>query len=97
MNYYPRNRPLRFGKTARRHPSKMLKYITESFEPRTPWEPFKLINESLGIAHTILEKMKWVDIVRHVLQDETNPSALSQVVKGKRKSINGWRCEKLNE
>jgi hypothetical protein len=69
--------------------------ITETFTPKNEWKPIKLINEQKGIAHTILAKMKWADIVRDVLQDNTDSSALAALVRGKRKSINGWRCEHL--
>lgn len=73
------------------------KYITETFEPKEQWVPFRLVNESLGIAHTILEKMRWADISREVLRDGTSSSALAQVVRGERRSINGWRCEWIHD
>jgi hypothetical protein len=69
--------------------------ITEVFTPKQAWQPIKLINEERGVAHTILVKMRWSDIARKILQDHTDASALSALVKGKRKTINGWRCEYL--
>jgi hypothetical protein len=70
-------------------------YIIEKFEPKSDWRPFKLINEKRGIACTVLEEMRWADIARDLLQDGTDSSALAAMVRGKRKSINGWRCEHL--
>jgi hypothetical protein len=68
-------------------------HIVETFEPKQVWRPFKLINEKRGLAYTILEEMSWSKIARDILKDGTNPSNLSSLVRGQRKSINGWRCE----
>jgi hypothetical protein len=60
-----------------------------------PWRPIKLINDSRGVAYTIHARMRWTDIVREVLQDNTNSSNLAKLVRGECKMINGWRCEFL--
>ena len=76
--------------------AKESRFTTESFEPTfSDWRPFKLINEHLRRAHTIHQPMTCTEIVREVLKDNTPPSNLSKLIKGKCKRINGWRCEHL--
>jgi hypothetical protein len=71
----------------------------EHFEP-TPgpqdnWRPIKLINDQKGVAYTIKARIGWTEIVRHLLQDNTNPSNLAKLIRGNCKQVNGWRCEYL--
>ena len=72
------------------------RFTSEVFTPiYSDWQPFKLINERLGIAYTINQPMSCVEIARDVLKDGTPSSNLSKLIKGKCKRINGWRCEHL--
>lgn len=76
--------------------SPLKEYTTERFQPaadQQAFRPFRLVNDRLGVAHTIHAEMSWARISREVLGDGTNSSALAAVVKGQRRSINGWRCE----
>ena len=75
--------------------TKSQRFTTETFKPTEEWRVFKLINDKLGIAHTINEKMGWTEIAREVLQDGTPPSSICALVNGRYKTTNGWRCEHL--
>jgi hypothetical protein len=71
------------------------RFITERFTPNESWKPFRLINDRLGVAHTIKIKMGWTEICRDVLKDDTHPSSIRALVIGNYKTTNGWRCEYL--
>jgi hypothetical protein len=95
-------RPRRFsslGKNKKTQNKMTLPVEVEYFEPtaeaKEDWRPFKLVSDSRGVAYTIKAQMRWVDIVRHVLKDNTSSSNLAKLVRGECKSINGWRCELL--
>jgi hypothetical protein len=102
-NFHCDGRPRRFGKFNSKYsspPMTALDFVeVEHFEPvSTPlehWKPVKLINDRKGVAYTIKQKLGWTDIVRHLLQDNTNPSNLAKLIRGECKQTNGWRCEYL--
>jgi hypothetical protein len=72
------------------------RFTTEFIEPVNDWRPFKLINDRARIAHTIHAKMGWTEIAREVLKDNTPPSSICALVRGRYKTTNGWRCEFLD-
>jgi len=71
------------------------RFTAEILEPADSWRPFKLINDRSRIAYTIHEEMGWTEIVREVLKDNTPPSSICALVRGRYKTANGWRCEHL--
>jgi hypothetical protein len=105
-DFYFDGRPRRFGKNKVSKVSKFdsmsqvnaidRRFTTERLEPSANWRSFKLINDRVGIAHTIHERMGWTEIVREVLKDDTPPSSVCALVKGRYKTANGWRCEFLD-
>jgi hypothetical protein len=105
-NFYSDGRPRRFGKTKTidnkfsKHNNPMdkvqVEYFTPTVEKAREWRPIKLINDSIGVAYTIPEKLRWVDITRNLLKDGTNPSNIAKLIRGECKRVNGWRCEFLD-
>jgi hypothetical protein len=101
VNFRYDGSPRRFGKTnsiKSKSDNVMDQVQVEFFTPTSDsdWRPIKLINDSIGVAYTIPEKLRWVDIARNLLKDGTNSSNIAKLVRGECKRVNGWRCEFLD-